>query len=134
MMEVPADTPLTAPDALTVAAEVLLVHVPPDGVLPSVVVEPTHTAAAPLIAVGPALTVITAVLKQLAPTMNVIVVVPALTPVTTPVLISTVALAVLLLLHVPLPALLSAVVAPIHTLVVPEIEPTDELTVTSVTA
>jgi hypothetical protein len=113
---------------------VLLVHVPPLGVLPSVVVEPTHTDAVPLIAVGPALTVITAVLKQLAPTMKVIVVVPALTPVTTPVLMSTVALAVLLLLHVPPPVLLSVVVPPIHTLVVPEIVPTDVLTVTSVTA
>jgi hypothetical protein len=108
--------------------------VPPPGVLVSAVVEPTHTEAVPPIVVGPALTVITAVLKQLALIMNVIVVVPALTPVTTPVLISTVALAVLLLLHVPLPELLSAVVAPTHTLVLPVIDPTVELTVTSVTA
>ena len=64
MVVVPAATPFTEPEALTVAAAVLvLLHTPP--VVPSLndVVEPAHTVAAPLIepADGNGLTVITRV-------------------------------------------------------------------------
>jgi hypothetical protein len=59
------------------------------------------------------------------------VLVPAATPVATPVLALIVALAVLLLVQVPpLAALLSAVVAPGHTLSVPTIDPSAVFTVT----
>ena len=52
--------------------------------------------------------------------MNVIIVVPAAMPATMPVREPTVAVAVVLLLQVPAPlASLSAVVLPVHTVVVP---------------
>jgi hypothetical protein len=55
---VPAFTPVTTPvPAPTVALDVLLlVHVPPPGLLLSVVVLPTHTAAVPLIDDGAVVT------------------------------------------------------------------------------
>jgi hypothetical protein len=59
--------------------------------------------------------------------------VPGLTPVTTPVDASTVALAVLLLLHVPpLAAMDSDLVAPGHTFIVPVMPGRVELTVITV--
>ncbi len=56
----PADTPVTTPDELTVAfAVLLLLQVPPEMVLPRVVVRPAHTMTVPLMApaVGSALMV-----------------------------------------------------------------------------
>jgi hypothetical protein len=58
---VPFDTPLTMPvalptDAMPVADEL---HVPPDGVLPKVVVAPIHTLRVPVIVDGVVFTVIT---------------------------------------------------------------------------
>ncbi len=56
----PADTPVTTPAELTVAFEVLLLlQLPPDMLLVSVIVEPTHTLELPTIdaTVGAALTV-----------------------------------------------------------------------------
>jgi hypothetical protein len=61
-MDVPPDAPVTTPEVPTVAADVLLVHVPPPGVLVSAVVAPAHTVAVPLSAEGAELTVITSVL------------------------------------------------------------------------
>jgi hypothetical protein len=60
IVEVPAATPVTTPvDATTVAfAGVLLLQVAPVGVLPSVVVCPTHTPNPPVITVGIGFTVI----------------------------------------------------------------------------
>lgn len=57
-MAVPGAIPTTRPTvAPTVATEgVLLVQVPPDGVLVSMVVLPTHTVPAPDIAEGPGVT------------------------------------------------------------------------------
>jgi len=47
---VPADTPVTTPEELTVAMPMLpLVHVPPAVGLARVVVEPTHTSGVPVI-------------------------------------------------------------------------------------
>ena len=57
MLTTPPDTPVTTPVVLTVATEVLLdVHVPPDGVAESVMLEPVHTLLPPEI-VAVALTV-----------------------------------------------------------------------------
>lgn len=58
IIAVPAAIPVTTPvDEPIVATEgVLLVHVPPPGVLESVVVFPAHIIAVPKIPVGPALT------------------------------------------------------------------------------
>ena len=52
-MLVPAVTPVTTPEELIVATEVLLlVHVPPPVASPSEVVRPWHTVNAPVIAAG----------------------------------------------------------------------------------
>ncbi len=57
MVTTPELTPVTTPDGLTVAIDVLLlVHVPPEGVAASVVEEPMQTVLLPLIA-APAFTV-----------------------------------------------------------------------------
>jgi hypothetical protein len=63
---IPVATPVTTPVAAsTVAiAGVLLVQVPPVGVLDNVRVPPTHAVAVPAIAVGKALTVTVAVVIQ----------------------------------------------------------------------
>src|SRR5258708_7833975 len=87
-----------------------------------VVVAPMHTLLAPVIAPGEALTVTVVDTLQLPDErVYVTVVVPADTPVTTP-FASTVVTALLLLLQLP-PAglLLSVVVLPTHTDVVPVI-------------
>lgn len=73
-------------------------HVPPPGVATMVMVLPTHTDAGPLMPAA-AITVNSRVTKLL-PTVYVMVTVPAETPVTMPVEV-TVAIAGLLLLHVP---------------------------------
>jgi hypothetical protein len=65
--------------------------------------------------------------------MKVITEVPAAMAVATPVPASIVTLAVLLLLHDPLPEAESVAIPPTHTLVVPDIAPTPALTVISVT-
>lgn len=61
----PVMMPLVGTDGPAVSGASLL-HVPPVGVLFSVVVLPTHTIGAPVIIVGSALTVMTAVRGQLA--------------------------------------------------------------------
>ena len=100
-------------------AAVLLLHVPPAVLLPSVVVWPAHTSGIPLIGPGTALTVITIVFWQPVDGVFVIVAVPLLNPVTSPVVgfTDTVASA---LVHVP-PAIVLArvMVAPTHKLVGP---------------
>lgn len=67
----PADTPVTSPEVeLIVAMEVaLLLHVPPEALLESVVVELTQTCVVPVIALntGSGLTVTVAVLKPVQP-------------------------------------------------------------------
>ena len=65
----PVLTPDTTPDVeLTLAVpDALLVHVPPVGVELNVVVEPIHTTAVPVIAVGEALTVTVAADSQPVP-------------------------------------------------------------------
>jgi len=98
---VPADTPVTTPALVTVAlAVLLLVHVPPV-VGDKVIVLPTHTDEE-AVTTGFAFTVTDEVvlLHPVVVWVKVNVTVPADTPVTTPPLV-TVAIAVLLLVHVP---------------------------------
>src|SRR6478735_8337928 len=125
MMLVPAVTPLTTPLLSIVATDsLLLLHTPPAVASVSVVVNPAHTLVVPLIAAttGIALTVTVVVLVPTQPfvvTVYEMMLVPAVTPVTTP-LLSIVATDSLLLLHTPLAvASVSVVVNPAHTLVVP---------------
>jgi len=48
MFTTPAATPVTIPAELMVAmAELLVVHVPPDGIAVSVIAEPAHTLLLP---------------------------------------------------------------------------------------
>ena len=112
-------------------AVLLLLHTPPDAVLLSAIVAPMHADDEPVIA-GTDPTVTVVVIVQPVPTRNVIVAVPAVRPLTTPVL-DTVATDVLLLLHdTPLvAALLSVVVDPRHTNVEPVIAGGVGLTVTT---
>jgi hypothetical protein len=59
------DTPVTTPEAFTVATLVLaLLHVPVPVASLSVVVKPTHVDAIPVIAAGEVLTVTGIVVKQ----------------------------------------------------------------------
>ena len=107
-------------------------HVPPEVVLLRVVEEPAQIAFDPPIAesAGKPLTVNEAVVEFVQPfpsvTVYVIVAVPALTPVTTPVEAFTVAIAVLEVLHVPpVVAFVSVELAPIHAEAEPAIVPAD---------
>jgi hypothetical protein len=98
---VPAEIALTKPALVTVAIPLLLlVHVPP--VLgDKVAVAPTHIEAG-AVTIGNAFTVTVAVvlLQLVEPSVKVNVTVPGVTPVMTPALV-TVAIALLLLIHVP---------------------------------
>ena len=101
----------------------LLLHAPPEvPFVVSVIVEPAHTVAAPLIvpALPDAFTVTSlgALVDTLQPLiLYVIFVVPDATPVTTPVLLFTVAAAGLLLFQVPpeVPLVVIVIVDPAHT-------------------
>lgn len=133
---VPAATAVTSPvEASTVATAVLLLlHVPP--AVPFVVkvdVAPVQSGVVPVIV--PALTFGSTVMEmnvetglpQPLLTVYVISAVPAATPVTSPVEASTVAIAVLLLLHVPpaVPLLVNVTGLPIQSGVVPVMVPAD---------
>jgi hypothetical protein len=95
-------------------------------------VRPTHILPAPVIGDGDGLTVTVVAATQPVPDkVNVIVAVPAVSPLTRPVVKPTAATVVLLLLHVPVPEpSLNVVVAPIHTDLTPLIADGSGLTVT----
>lgn len=82
----PAATPSSTPEADPMVATpvLILVQVPPDGVLESDVVAPTQTVGVPAIAVGNAFTVSTPVFLQPVDSVYVMTVVPAAIPVATP--------------------------------------------------
>ncbi len=102
--------------------EVLLLQVPPLVVVLNIVDEPAQTAPIPVIAAGDGITVITFVTMQPVPSEYVIVTVPAATPVTSPLVLLTVARAVLLLLHKPPVGLeASVIIAPVQTVPAPVI-------------
>jgi hypothetical protein len=115
--------PVTFPETSTVATEVLLLlHVPPVVVFDKAVDSPTHTLGVPVMAAGKGLTVTINSTLHPVPSVYVIAAVPADTPVTTPEVLLTVAIAVAPLLHVPPDMeLASVVVSPIHTLAEPVI-------------
>ena len=119
-------------DEPTLALPLLLLHVPPAGVEFNVVVAPTHTFSVPVIAVGFGFTVTGVVTVQTPPIVLVIVDVPAIAPVTTPVTGFIVAFPLLLLHTPPAGVVFNVVVKPTHTFVVPVIVVGCELTVTTV--
>jgi hypothetical protein len=108
--------PVEEPTAAIVA--LLLIHEPPAVASARVVVVPGHKVSVPVIADGNGSTVLTEVAIQPVPNEYVIITVPALTPVSTPVLL-TVAIVASLLLHAPPGvAVVSVTVKPTHTLAV----------------
>lgn len=124
MVAIPAVTPVTIPvDDPTVAIPgALLVHVPPVTPSLSVVARPMHTCVTPVIAVGTVFTVTVAVALQPAAIVYVIPAVPAVMPLTTPVVDPTLAMVVAPLVHVPpVVMLLSVVVCPAHKVILPVI-------------
>ena len=134
IVDVPPLTPVTRPvAALTVAMPVrLLLHAPPLTASVSEVVRPWHTTGVPSIAEGAGLTVTTVAIQQLPGIVYVIVAVPPVTPVTTPVPVTTLAVPGAEELQVPpVTASLNEVVKPTHTLGVPRIAVGDGLTVTT---
>ena len=135
--EAPDVMPVTSPEVKSMVATEgdPLVQVPPVVVLLSVVVRPMHTAGVPVIAgnAGSAFTVSVFCALVVPPQPPEIVYTmlhePAVTAVTAPVVELTVAMAVLLLLHAPVPLLKTTVfaayvaVVPTHNGVVPVTEP-----------
>lgn len=117
---------------MIVAVPVLtLLHVPPAVASLKVVVSPSQTLFIPVICDnGFTSTAVDTI--QLVPSVYVMLTVPALPPVTIPVLASTVASEIFPLVQVPpLTALLSVVVWPEHTFVIPEINDGNAFTVTA---
>jgi hypothetical protein len=118
---VPEDNPATVPDEIPIDATegMTLVQVPaPAGSL-SVVVFPWHTVVVPVIAAsGSTVTIVVAI--QPRAVVYWIVALPADSPVAMPVVLSIVAIAVLVLLHLP-PGVASfnMVVNPSQTVVMP---------------
>jgi hypothetical protein len=125
--------PVTTPVPATTDALVLTVlHAPPVGVPVSVVVEFSHTSIVPVIVPGNGFTNTGAVATQPVDSMYVMMLVPEATPVTTPVDDTTVATAVVPLLHVPpVVVLFSVVVIPTQTFVTPVMFAGNGFTVTS---
>ena len=118
----PAATPVIVPSAAPAVAiaVLLLVHVPPLVASDRVIVDPAQTGVEPVIAGGNGLMVTCVVILQPVASVYVIVANPAVTPVTTPVLVM-VATDVLPLAHVPPPASDKVVVVPGHAIAVPDI-------------
>ena len=134
-VEVPAERPVAmpVPEPIVATDVLLLAHVPPPG-SNKVVVAPIQIPVTPVITEGSGLTVIVLYAEHpVEANPYVMVAVPAVMPVTSPVDDPTVATEVLLLLHTPpLVASLSAVVNPTQTAAVPVIGTGVGLTVTVV--
>ena len=113
----PATVPVVAPMVPTAA--VLLVQVPPPVLLPNVVDWPAHTSGIPLIVPGTALTVIVVVFWQPVDGVFVIIAVPLVNPVTSPVVGFTDTVGSALAQVPPAIVLASVIVAPTHKLVGP---------------
>ena len=125
----PAVIPVVKPTVATLVA--LLLHVPPVVPSVSVIVEPEQTAVIPEMGKGEAFMVTAMLLVHPARAEYVIVSAPGVTPVIVPAPGKTVAIPVLLLLHVPpVVASIKIVVAPVQAVVAPVITAGNELTVT----
>ena len=135
ILAVPVDTPVTDPEAFTVATKVaLLDHEAPPGVASDkMVTPPVHTVVFPVIATGAVLTLIEVVVKQPVPRVYVIVAGPAEMPVTFPDPSSEIL--VLVVLQIP-PATksLREVVSPAHTVGAPPMPDGTIFTVTCAVA
>ena len=122
--------PVTTPEVLTVPTEgVTLLQIPPPAASVKDVLAPTQVVGVPVIVpgFGSPLTVTTSVVVHpVEPLVKVIAAVPAATPVTTPPGLVTVATAVLLLVQLTVPPVVSAsvVVPPTHSTGPPVIVPT----------
>ena len=138
----PAETPcpVTMPVAEpTVATAVLLLtHAPPEDTSDKVIVVPEQTTLGPVIADGSGFTVMTVVAMQPVARVYVdtqVLGIPTIAPVAIPEDEPMVAIAVLLLLHVPpVGASLNVIVDPEQTLLGPEIFPGNGFTVIVVAA
>jgi hypothetical protein len=124
----PDITPVPAPAVATAVAPEL--HVPPPVPSLSVMLSPVQILDEPDMADGVLFTVTMADAIQLPPSEYVTMVVPVAIPVTTPVPAPTVATDGAPDVHVPPPASVSAVVAPVHTRLMPVMAGGAELTVT----
>lgn len=131
MVAVPAATPVMSPEVRPAVATpvLLLVQLPPLIASLSVMVVATHSADAPIIAVGEGLTVTVVVVTQPVGNVYTIVVEPRLPPVTIPVVRPMVATVVALLVQVPPPLFDSVMLAPIHTAEAPDMADGSGLTV-----
>lgn len=132
----PHTVPAVGPAATTVATPgVLLVQIPPVvGELVNTEHAPRHTLPGPAIVDGYAFTLTVRVTKQPLPRSYVIVVVPTVRPVTTPVVASTDPMAGALLLQVPPAGVeLRVVVAPRHAMLIPVMAVGVGVTVTTAT-
>ena len=138
MVVVPPDTPVITPvvELIKAMPDAALDQVPPDVTSVSVEELPWQSVRVPEIGDGAGLTVTTVeVLQPVEPKTKMIVVVPELTPVTTPVVDPTVATDVLLLDQVPVPdASTNVVEVPAQSAVVPDIDAGNALTVTTAVA
>lgn len=139
IIDEPAERPVNKPVVALIVpvAGVPLLHVPPGVALDSSEVLPWQILIEPVMAAGMGCTVNTDVVKQVLGKVYVMIVVPgggvADMPVTRPVPKPTVAIAGLLLVHVPLgTGWLSVVVNPSHTLNVPVIATGAGVTVTTI--
>jgi hypothetical protein len=128
---VPTDIPVSTPaPACILAINVAeLLHIPPVVADARVSRRPTHKLRSPVIGAGAGSTVIENVTKQLVVAVNVIVAVPAETPVTVPDTLTD-ATDGLLLLQLPLPEANKVVVCPTQTKGKPVILPGNGTTVT----
>lgn len=111
----------------------LLLHVPPPELV-NAVVNPAHTTNVPPIVDGNGLTVIDFVIIQPVGSVYVMILIPAVLPVTTPVAAATEAL-LLLLVHVPpVVVFVNKVVEPTHIVLLPPITAGNGLIVTMAVA
>ena len=140
MVTVPALTPVTDPPE-TIALPLLASHAPPATASVNVIFDPTVTEDGPVIVPADVAFTVTTIVVLNAPQLPVtvyhMVTVPLLTPVTTPAEL-TVAMPVLVLLHVPAGIISDKEVVPLtHTVVDPDMgpgPPEPALTVTTVVA
>jgi hypothetical protein len=131
---IPVTIPVEEP-TLTVPEPAVALHEPPVVTSASVVFNPSHTVAVPVIADGSGVTVTTTVVRHPVGKVYVMVTGPEVVPpVTIPDEVPTVAIERLPLLQIPpAVALLSVVVSPGHTVRVPVIAAGSGFTVTVVT-
>jgi hypothetical protein len=136
---VPDATPVTTPDALTVATDAEEeLHTPPPAVLARAVVDPAQTVAVPVMvpAEGAALTVIVCVAVAVPPlpeTVYEIVAEPGAIPVTTPVELTEAIPVADELQTPPVTVLESAIEDPAQTTVPPDMVPADTAAAPTVT-